>query len=215
MRLAVLSLLILVSCYQEQPADRMWRCSAAQPLCPDGQTCVDNWCVKDGTATPDLASSDSAVPDMSKAPCTDGFPIGTQGAWACRGKFAPAPATNAASTLCQNGYKLCTDSSKFTDAECSSASVKGFFFADLPGQGVSGIYAKCGVGGTGTGSVWFGCGSTIGGSPSERVQAGFGCKGFSIVGYCDAKILFCNLTDPRLDAQRLENASNGVLCCPP
>ena len=125
MRLAVLSLLcLLTACFTEPSADRVWKCSVDQPLCPEGQTCVNDWCVKDGTATPDLAMSSDMLP---KAPCTDGFPIGTKGAWACRGKFSPT--ATKASGLCQNGFKLCTDGSLISDAECSSSSVKGFYFA--------------------------------------------------------------------------------------
>ena len=220
MRFVVLSVLALVSCFQEQPADRMWRCSIAEPLCPDKQTCVNDWCVADGTTMPDLAGADlgnadlgSAV-DLAKPPCADGFPIGTQGVWACRGKFSPA--TPMASSLCQNGYKLCTDGNKVTDAECSSTTVKGFFFADVPAQGTTGAIAKCAMGGAGSGGMWFGCGSAIGAStPTERVQLGSGCKNMFLVSYCDGRILFCNPPDLRLDAQRLENAANGVLCCPP
>ena len=214
MRFVVLSVLALVSCFQEQPADRMWRCSVAEPLCPDKQTCVNDWCVADGTTMPDLAGADlgSAV-DLAKPPCADGFPIGTQGVWACRGKFSPA--TPVASALCQNGYKLCTDGNKVNDAECSSPAVKGFFFADVPSPGATPAQAKC-LTGVGTLGMWFGSGSAIGTTvPTERAGAGFGCKNFSLVSQCDGKILFCSTVDPRLDAQRLENAANGVLCCPP
>jgi len=215
MRLAVLSLLcLLVSCFQEQPADRVWRCSVAEPLCPAGQTCVNDWCTKDGTAMPDLATADAGG-DMSKPPCADGFPIGTQGVWACRGTFSPA--TTPASSICKNGFKLCTDGLKITDSECSNSSVKGFYFADLPAQGTTGMFAKCVATppGPGAGAYYFGCGSVIGSTtPSERTQ--FPCKGLPLVGYCDNQSLKCNsLTDLRLDAQSGLNAANGVLCCPP
>ena len=215
MRLAVLSLLCLfVACFQEPSADRVWRCSADQPQCPDGQSCVDNWCVKDGTAMPDLATSgDGGVTDMYKPPCPDGVPIGTQGVWACRGTWSPT--TTLASALCRSGFKLCTDGAKITDTECSS--VKGFFFADVPAQGTSGTLARCvsTPPGSGAGGMWFGCGSVLGGGlPSER--AAMPCKGFPLVGFCDAKTLTCNsFTDLRLDAQSGLNAANGVLCCPP
>ncbi len=218
MRLVVLSVLSLVSCFQEQPADRMWRCSVAEPLCPDKQSCVNDWCVADGTTMPDLAGADlgnadlgSAV-DLAKPPCADGFPIGTQGVWACRGKFSPA--TPVASSLCQNGYKLCTDGNKVTDSECSSPAVKGFFFADVPGTGVAPQQAQCAS--PGQAQMWFGCGSVIGSpQPTVRVGSGFGCKNFPLVSQCDNQILFCTVADLRLDSQRLTNAANGVLCCPP
>jgi hypothetical protein len=218
MRLAVLSLLcLLASCFQEPPADRVWRCSAAQPLCPEGQTCINDWCTKDGTAMPDLANSDAGGGggDMSKPPCTDGFPIGTQGVWACRGTFSPA--TALASALCKNGFKLCADGLKLTDSECSSSAIKGFFFSDLPAQGTTGTLAKC-VSmppGPGAGSYYYGCGTLIGGvTPAER--ASMACKGLPLVSYCDNQSLKCNsFTDLRLDAQSGLNASNGVLCCPP
>ena len=111
MRLAVLSLLCLfVACFQEPPADRVWRCSADQPQCPDGQSCVDNWCVKDGTAMPDLAANeDGGTTDMA-SPCLNGFPIGSKGVWACRGAFNPT-GTKASGLCLQNGYKLCSDGS--------------------------------------------------------------------------------------------------------
>jgi hypothetical protein len=162
MRLAVLSVLCLfVSCFQEPPADRVWRCSAEQPGCPQGQSCMNDWCVKDGTATPDLAVSDAGGGgDMSKPPCTDGFRIGSKGAWACRGKFSPA--TTKASALCKNGFKPCADSALISDAECSANSgLGGFFFADAPGTGNDRevrSHDKCGWG---NGSMWFGCGWTI------------------------------------------------------
>ncbi len=214
MRLAVLSLCLIVSCFQEQPADRVWRCSVAEPLCPEGQTCVNDWCTKDGTAMPDLASSDAGG-DMSKPPCTDGFPIGTQGVWACRGTFSPA--TTVASALCKNGYKLCKDGFKITDAECTSSTVKGFFWADVPAQGTTGSLARCVMAppGSGAGSMYYGCGTLIGGVvPAERASQA--CQGLPLVCYCDQmKALNCNLTDWRLDAASGLNASNGVLCCPP
>ena len=216
MRLAVLSLLcLLTACFTEPSADRVWRCSVDQPLCPEGQTCVNDWCVKDGTATPDLAMPDLAMSSdmLPKAPCTDGFPIGTKGAWACRGKFSPT-ATKAAG-LCQNGFKLCTDGFLISDAECSSSSVKGFFFADLPAQGVNTSVAKCvdSIPGVGAGSMWYGCGAVIGSSfATGRTQ--FPCKILALATYCDNQTLICNMAVLGLDAQRGENAANGVLCCP-
>ena len=164
---------------------------------------------------PDLATSDGGGGgDMSKTPCTDGFPIGTQGVWACRGTFSPA--TTPASALCKSGFKLCTDGLKITDAECSSSAVKGFFFADVPAQGATGTLAKCvsTPPASGAGAMWYGCGSVIGGvTPAER--ASMACKGLPLVSYCDLKSLTCNQNDLRLDAQSGLNASNGVLCCPP
>ena len=74
---------------------------------------------------PDLSVMDAATGDMATRPCTDGFPLGTQGVWACRGKFSPT--TTKASALCQNGFKLCADGYKLTDAECSSMSLTSFF----------------------------------------------------------------------------------------
>ena len=217
MRLAVLSLLcLLVSCFQEPPADRVWRCSVAQPLCPDGQTCQNDWCVKDGTAMPDLAASDAGGGgDMSKPPCTDGFPIGTQGVWACRGTFSPT--TTVASALCKNGYKLCKDGFKITDSECTSPTVQGFFWADVPAQGAMGNLAQCVTTppGNGAGGYYYGCGVVIG-SSIQQLRAGTPCQGLPLVGYCDGKALKANsFTDLRLDAQSGLNASNGVLCCPP
>ena len=215
MRLAVLSLLcLLTACFTEPSADRVWRCSVDQPLCPEGQTCVNDWCAKDGIATPDLVSGSDGMLDMSMLkPCTDGFPLGAQGVWACRGKFSPT--TSVATALCQNGYKLCADGSKITDAECSNATIKGFFFADVPAQGSTGSVAKCAQGGVGNGSMWFGCGWYQGTrSPSERTQ--FPCKNLPLITYCDTLNNFtCNLTDLRLDAQKMDDARNGVLCCPP
>ena len=212
MRVVVLSVLFLMSCFQEQPVDRMWRCSAAEPLCPEKQTCVNDWCVMDGTTTPDFGNVDlMSGADMAKPPCTDGFPIGTQGVWACRGKSSPA--TTVSSALCGNGYKLCTDGYKVTDAECSSTTIKGFFFSDASSMGANPMVAKCGPGGAGTG-LWFGCGSAIGGTPTERASTGYGCKNLYLVTQCDGKVLSCS-TDPRLDGQSILNAANGVLCCPP
>ena len=217
MRLAVLSLLCwLASCFQEQPADRVWRCSAAEPLCPDGQTCVNDWCVKDGTAMPDLSVMDAATGDMATRPCTDGFPLGTQGVWACKGKFSPT--TTKASALCQNGFKLCADGYKLTDAECSSMSLTSFFFAEAPATGNTGLAAKCATAtGPGWGSYWFGCGWTptgTGGPKTERPATA--CRGLPLISYCDNRnLLFCDLTDGRLDVQKNDEPRNGVLCCPP
>ena len=215
MRLDIRSLLcLLTACFTEPPADRVWRCSVEQPLCPEGQTCVNDWCAKDGIATPDLASSSDGMQDMSMVkPCADGFPLGTQGVWACRGKFSPT--TSVATALCQNGYKLCADGSRITDAECSNATIKGFFFADVPAQGSTGSVAKCAQGGVGNGSMWFGCGWYQGTrSPSERTQ--LPCKNLPLITYCDPLNNFtCNFTDLRLDAQKMDDARNGVLCCPP
>ncbi len=77
MRLAVLSafLGLSIACFTEPSADRVWRCSVDQPLCPEGQTCINDWCTKDGTALPDL----SAVDATSELIClqvraTDGIP---------------------------------------------------------------------------------------------------------------------------------------------
>ncbi len=217
MRLAVLSALCFVSsCFTEPSADRMWRCSVDQPLCPEGQTCISDWCVKDGTAMPDMSVSDATVADMFKSPCSDGLPIGTQGVWGCRGKFGPA--TTKASALCLNGYKPCADASKITDAECSATSLTSFFFAEAPAMGNSAAGAKCAVGtGAGWGSLWFGCGWTpvgTGGAKSERTN--FPCRSLPIVSYCDNRnLFFCDFNDGRLDAQKNDEPRNGVLCCPP
>ena len=211
MRLAVLSLLCLfVACFQEPSADRVWRCSADQPQCPDGQSCVDNWCVKDGTAMPDLVSLDGFSSDMSVSPCTDGFPIGTKGAWACRGKFSSG--TMVASALCKNGFKPCRDSSLITNVECSNASLGGFFFADALATGATTATVKCA---TSTGASWggaiFGCGWTI---QNFYEVSNFGCRGFFPISLCNATNP-CNFNDGRLDAQSTTDPRNGVLCCPP
>lgn len=214
MRLAVLSLLCLFgACFQEQPADRVWRCSADQPQCPEGQSCVNNWCVKDGTAMPDLAMSDAGMADMASPPCLNGFPLGTKGVWACRGAFSPTG--TKASGLCRNGYKLCTDGSKVTSAECLASSISGFFFADVPGEGAMAALVKCAAGGNGSGATWFGCGSYVDGR-SPSADSGVGCKNFTRISFCDTAGGFtCNYTDQRLDAQQLDKPANGVLCCPP
>ena len=212
MRLAVLSLLCLfAACFQEPPADRMWRCTVDKPQCPEGQSCVNDWCVKDGTAMPDFATSDGSLTgDMSIAPCADGFPIGTKGAWACRGKFSAA--TVKASAICQSGYKPCADSSRVSDSECSNSSLTGFFFADALGSGLT-ASAKCATTtGAGWGSVIFGCGPpTVG----LYERSAIGCRGFFLLGFCGSASTQCNASDGRLDAQSNTEAKNGVLCCPP
>jgi hypothetical protein len=211
MRLAVLSLLCLsVACFQEPPADRVWRCSVDKPQCPEGQSCVNDWCVRDGTAMLDLMSQDASSSDMSTPPCTDGFPIGTKGAWACRGKFSPA--TTVASALCKNGFKPCIDSTRITDAECSNAGLGGFFFADALGAGATALTLKCA---TSTGSGWggavFGCGWLM---TNLYERSNSGCRGLFPFSYCNATNP-CNFNDGRLDAQSTTDARNGVLCCPP
>ena len=211
MRIAVLSLLCLfAACFQEPPADRVWRCSVDKPQCPEGQSCVNDWCVKDGTAMPDLSSLDGSPLDMSMPPCADGFPIGTKGAWACRGKFSPG--STVASSLCKSGYKPCTNSNLITDAECSNASLGGFFFADALGSGATVAAAKCATStAAGWGSLIFGCGWTI---QNFYERSTFGCRGFIPVAACNATNP-CNYNDGRLDAQSTTDARNGVLCCPP
>jgi hypothetical protein len=75
MRLAVLSVLCLfIACFQEPPADRVWRCSAEQPGCPEGQTCKNDWCVKDGTAQPDMSlmTDGGAIPDHDDSQAVPG-----------------------------------------------------------------------------------------------------------------------------------------------
>ena len=212
MRLAVLSLCLFVGCFQEPPADRVWRCTADKPQCPEGQSCINDWCIKDGTAQPDLLMSSDGSADMSKLPCSDGFPIGTQGVWACRGKFGSGG--SVASSLCTNGYKVCVDGNRLTDAECSNATIKGFFFADLTGQGTSLSLFRCAMGGTGTGAAWFGCGSIVGtNTPTERTASP--CKNIPLVSACDTVGFICNKSDLRLSAQRNDSIQNGVLCCPP
>ena len=212
MRLAVLSLLCLfVACFQEPPADRMWRCTVDKPQCPEGQSCVNDWCVKDGTAMPDLTLPDASSTDMSVPPCSDGFPIGTKGAWACRGKFSPA--TTVASALCKNGYKPCADSTLIADAECTNVSLGGFFFAEAPASGVNPSNAKCATNtGTGWGSYFFGCGSMTVTNLYERSLVG--CRGFFLLSICNSTNP-CNYNDGRLDAQSTTDTRNGVLCCPP
>ena len=217
MRLAVLSALCFVSsCFTEPSADRMWRCSVDQPLCPEGQTCISDWCVKDGTAMPDMSVSDATVADMFKSPCSDGLPIGTQGVWGCRGKFGPA--TTKASALCLNGYKLCADGYKVTDAECTSATLIGSFSAEAPATGSNGLLAKCATTtGMGWGSYWFGCGWAVTGvSGPKGERTANPCRNLSLVAFCDnPNLLFCDLNDGRLDAQKNDEPRNGVLCCPP
>ncbi len=215
MRLAVLSLLVLSSCFSEPPADRVWRCTTDKPLCPQGQTCINDWCVQEGTAQPDMSvtADGSGTSDMTTKPCSDGFPIGTQGVWACRGKFSPA--TAKASSLCQNGYKLCTSGQKVTDAECSNTALTSFFMADVPGSGVNITSQKC-YSGTGTLNSWFGCGWTPTSSGPKAERSNFPCQNLPTVLVCDPKnSLTCNFSDGRLDFQTNENPQHGVLCCPP
>ena len=215
MRLAVLSafLGLSIACFTEPSADRVWRCSVEQPLCPEGQTCINDWCTKDGTALPDLSISDATVGDMSTIPCLDGFPIGTQGVWACRGMFSNA--TKKASALCQGGYKLCPDGNKITDAECSSGSLKGFFFAETPGMTASVAPAsKCAAStGPSWGNMWFGCGSVQDKPLTDRALTA--CRNFFPVTFCSNIIFVCDFTDGHLDKQRNDDSRNGVLCCPP
>ena len=214
MRLAVLSAFIglSIACFTEPSADRVWRCSVEQPLCPDGQTCINDWCTKDGTALPDLSISDATVGDMSTTPCLDGFPIGTQGVWACRGKFSAT--TTKASALCLSGYKLCADANKLTDSECSSILLKGFFFAEAPGVTASfAAAAKCATSTAASwGNLWFGCGWQQTTPASER--AAVACRGLFLVSFCSANF-GCDTTDGHLDKQRNDDPRNGVLCCPP
>jgi len=216
MRLAVLSVLVLSSlssCFSEPPADRMWRCTTDKPLCPQGQTCVNDWCVQEGTAQPDMSviADGSGTPDMTTKPCLDGFPIGTQGVWACRGKFSPA---SPASTLCLNGYKPCANASKLTDAECSSTDIKGIFVSSVAAQGGSASAARCITSppASNAGNMWYGCGWLS--KATER--AGTACEGFQNIHYCGAMFGFpCNIGEVRLDFQTNENPQHGVLCCPP
>ncbi len=213
MRLAVLSafLGLSIACFTEPSADRVWRCSVEQPLCPEGQTCINDWCTKDGTALPDLSVVDSTSADMSTLPCQDGLPIGTQGVWACRGKFSAT--TTKASALCLSGYKLCADANKLTDAECSATTLNGFFFGESPGMGSGSLSAKCAGTGASWGSLWFGCGKVQGTTLTER--AGNACRGFFPVTFCSNMVFFCDFTDGHLDKQRNDDSRNGVLCCPP
>ncbi len=213
MRLAVLSafLGLSIACFTEPSADRVWRCSVDQPLCPEGQTCINDWCTKDGTALPDLSVVDSTVADMSTLPCQDGFPIGTQGVWACRGKFSAT--TTKASALCLSGYKLCADAFKITDTECSSSSLKGFYFAEAPATGATGAAVKCAGVGPSWGGYWFGCGSIQDKPLTER--AAMACRGFFPVSLCYSSVFVCDFTDGHLDKQRNDDSRNGVLCCPP
>ncbi len=214
MRLAVLSAFIGLSfaCFTEPSADRVWRCSVEQPGCPDGQTCINDWCTKDGTALPDLSISDAAMfGDMSTIPCADGKPLGTQGVWACRGKFSAT--TTKASALCLSGYKLCADANRLTDAECSATTLKGFFFGEAPAVGATSLVAKCAGTGPGWGGLWFGCGAVQDKLLTER--AGVACRGFYQVTYCSNQVFFCDNTDGHLDKQRNDDSRNGVLCCPP
>ena len=212
MRLAVLSafLGLSIACFTEPSADRVWRCSVEQPLCPEGQTCINDWCTKDGTALPDLTALDASAGDMSTSPCTDGFPIGTQGVWACRGKFSPTG--TKASALCLSGYKLCADGYKVMDTECSATSIKGFFFAEAPANGSSGPGAKCAGTGPSWGSLFFGCGWNQGTPAIER--SNFGCRGLFPVAFCSLNFT-CDYTDGHLDKQKNDDSRNGVLCCPP
>ena len=216
MRLAVLSLLCLFgACFQEQPADRVWRCSADQPQCPEGQSCINNWCVKDGTAMPDLSLPLDGAWDMIGAPCSDRIAIGSSGVLGCRGKFSPN--TTKASALCPSGYRLCTDASKVTDAECSSSSIMGFFFADVSGNWTGPQPPRCAIAGqAGAGNAFFGCGNILGAiTPSTTTSTP--CKGFSRLTYCNTTTPFyCEATEQlSLDNRRMDDARNGVLCCPP
>ena len=218
MRLAVLSVLALSSlssCFSEPPADRVWRCTTDKPLCPQGQRCVNDWCVQEGTAQPDMSvtADGSGTSDMTTKPCSDGFPIGTQGVWACRGKFSPA---SPASTLCLNGYKPCANASKLTDAECSSTDIKGIFLSTQAAQGSGSAGARCVTTppASNAGSMWYGCGWEQSRKLTER--AGMACQGFPLVHFCEIRIGFpCNLGEVRLDLQTNENPQHGVLCCPP
>ena len=65
--------------------------------------------------------------------------------------------------------------------------------------------------------MWFGCGwyQNTFGPQTERPD--YPCQNLPLITYCAMQALFfCPQTgDLRLDAQRMDNPVNGVLCCPP
>ena len=140
MRLAVLSLLCLfVACFQEPPADRMWRCTVDKPQCPEGQSCVNDWCVKDRDGDAGFRHPDGPTGDM--IPLSDGSPIGTKVPGHAR---VLSHLDTKASMICLNGYKLCVIESKSRfNSALVQQSYRLLLLTCLPGRGSIRIEQVC------------------------------------------------------------------------
>jgi hypothetical protein len=190
---------LLASCYSPDVSGVHYSCTAANPICPDGTTCIAGSCLAPGTPLP--------------PGCRSG--VGTQlsdGMWACAGQFAPAKkGTPTASQLCADGYALCSQAGGADLGLCKT--LPGFFAANSQAavKGTDYAQASCSKPVFGQSQLWVGCGTSTG-------NKGFttpACAGFTQVLDCSAGNdgWNCGFFSTSLDALTNSNDSDGVLCC--
>ncbi len=197
--------LLLIGCFSTDPGDRRFPCDESHG-CPPGRICQNNICQLDTAAPLDASTVDQASGDMSVSPCSgNGYPLGSNGVWACLGTFSPA---KPASSLCVN-RKICNDIRNLvTASECTSAPN---VLVGVPGNG-SGINASCATASSGPNLIYFGCGNRS--KPTKSEPANGPCRGHTMVHFYNADGIIYNNSSYSVDNQTNNDPNAGVLCCP-
>lgn len=182
------SLSLLCACYNPDLSPGRFSCGGEDPVCPEGQRCVQGKCRSDTGET---------------AACLQpgGFVVGNvrgRDIYACPGVFAKG----GAQQQCVNGYRVCGSAEGVNLASCGT---NGFFLSRLNGRWDSDRRTVvCAMGGF---QDPLGCGDL----PRGVKRAD--CGGFTAYLDCEEDDTFrCGGS---LDELSNGFAQNGVLCCPP
>lgn len=215
MRGLLLFAVMLASCYNPDLSNGMYTCTKEEPVCPDGQYCIDNLCRFLGEKPParDMATVPADMASPTGCASKRGASLGPK-AWACPGKYAPGKV----GALCAPGYAICTSSEDIDLALCKG--VLGFYIANVRGYDERFDcdpyrMVHCNYMNQQERPLWFGCG----GSPLSFVQTCLqSCSGFNqaLNGTLAARampITFIDSFTPQIEDQRNDDELNGVLCC--
>jgi hypothetical protein len=193
-------LLLVTACFAE-PDRVVIRCDAEHP-CPQGQVCLSGTCGQGGA---DLGAADSGADLAPPYGCTvpNGRAIGR--AWACP---VATLARNQASSLCAQGFKLCTSGADvMSDPACRMLST--FYAAELIGTTAgSPDFAQC-QSTANPYQVFYGCGRIElnavyqVNSPCQQLERVIDCNQPTTGWTCGRTLADTSTTVPA-----------GVLCCP-
>jgi hypothetical protein len=184
--------------------------------CGSGRQCVNGWCVAAPSSLPDASALTDAGTDQRppEPGCRNGGEIRLgPSASACPGTFA----AGAAAAQCATGWAVCNGSNAVDLNLCnSSASITGFFIADVVGAWTNNYLAPlCRMTTQETDrEVFFGCGKTNG---KYTFPADNPCMGFRASLECATVMSSwrCAVVGrPHVLADAINNNPvDGVLCC--
>lgn len=117
-RLWLASLALIAGCYSPDLSGVKYTCTASDPICPDGTTCVNNVCTLPGEPDPG---------PMPVAGCSGTGRKVSETVFACSGTFAKG----GAAALCSANYAICTKLPDKPTIESCNKIDGGFFVTEV------------------------------------------------------------------------------------